>query len=87
MRKILLGGAVAASALLGPAGPASAGCYGTANLAVLCATVSPLGGTYYEDCVYTGSGTCTPVSVPGPSVTQCGGSVLGEPIRIRCQIP
>ena len=86
MKKLLLTAALACAASLGQAAPAEAACYGTANTVVLCATVSPLGGTYYEDCVYVGSPPCTPVSVPGPRVTGCGGSVLGTPLYMYCDI-
>ncbi len=74
IRNLLVVAAVAAAGVAAGAAPASAGCYGTANTVVVCSTLNAK-GTLYEDCVYTGSGACTPVSVPGPAgCVSAGGS-------------
>lgn len=84
MKTILLVAAAAADVAV-TAAPASAGCYGSANVLVLCASLSPTGGDpLYEDCLYTGGSGCTRVSVPGPALDDCGGSFLGEPINWMC---
>lgn len=85
MRRSLLLLAAGLAAVV-PAGAASAAppstwfCAGTASTAVFC--VDPIGGVLYTDCVYLGSGPCTPVSVPGPLLA-CGGPLI-DPI-LYCQ--
>lgn len=66
VRRSVTAALLTAAPVAGLAAPASAGCYGTANTVLVCSTVTT-GGTLYEDCVYLGGGTCTPVSVPGPA--------------------
>lgn len=67
-------------------------CAGTANTVVVCEQTDKGGiprvdltGSSYDDCVYVGS-SCTPVSVPIPTVDpgsghpvslSCGGALLG----------
>lgn len=81
MKIVLLAVAALAGALF-VAAPASADCYGTQNVGVVCSTVN-LGGTLYEDCVYLGSGPCTPVSVPGgPQGCITGGGPTWELVPI-----
>lgn len=83
MRRLLLVAAVCLAATV-PGGTASATppstwfCAGTASTAVFC--VDPLGRVLYSDCVYLGSGSCTPVSVPGPALA-CGGPLI-DPILV-----
>lgn len=75
VRSLLVAGGVAAAIAM-PAGPAFAAppephpCAGTENTLVACVDIND--GTYYSDCVYLGSGSCTPVTVRGPVVT-CSG--------------
>lgn len=64
--------AFAATAVAPTAAYAQPACVGTSGTEVVC--VDPLGRTYYSDCVYLGSSTCTPVAVNGPAVT-CEGLV------------
>ena len=65
--------AAAAVAVAAPApAHADANCVGTTSTAYVC--VDPTGRVLWSDCVYTGGDTCTPVSVPGPTVT-CGGAI------------
>ena len=72
--RMFVAAAVAVGAMaVAPA--ASAACVGTTQTVLVCA--EPTGRTLYEDCIYTGGSTCTPVSVPGPDVTKC--TVLGTP--------
>lgn len=71
----LFGAGVMAAGSLFVAAPAQAAvpvCAGTQRTIILC--VDPVGRTLYEDCIYTGSPPCTPVSVPGPTI-QCGGDI------------
>ena len=62
--KIVLVAAVALAGAFSTAAPASAACYGTQNVGVVCSTVN-VKGTLYEDCVYVGSPPCTPVEIHG----------------------
>ena len=79
--------ALAAAALSTGAGAAQAACAGTERTVIVCAQlnkgfipdVDPTGSSY-DDCIYLGSGPCTPVSVPIPTVTP--GS--GDPVIITC---
>lgn len=50
--------------------PVTPTCVGTEGTIVVC--VEPLGPPLIEDCIYTGGPTCTPVSVPGPSIWCAG---------------
>lgn len=68
-----VGAAVAATMTM--AGPAAASCVGTQNEIAVC--VDPTGGTLYENCVFLGDPTCTPVSVPGP-VVWCEGDMAAN---------
>jgi hypothetical protein len=56
---------VAATMLVAAPAHAAKTCVGTQQTLALC--VDPTGFTYYEDCVYLASSTCTPVVVRGPS--------------------
>ena len=79
----LLACATLAAAAFGMAAPADAACAGTSKTVIVCTgvnrgglpTVNPTGGSI-EDCVYLGSGQCTPVVVPIPSVTPGSGDIL-----------
>ena len=61
LRRAAVGALLAGTAVTG-AGTASAACVGTQQTATACTA----NRVVYSDCVYTGSGTCTPVSVVGP---------------------
>jgi hypothetical protein len=80
--KLALAAGLVTAAVLAPAGTAHAepSCFGTSGTVVVC--VDPTGTTYYQDCVYLGGDTCTPVTVPGPSVT-CGGMVTCD-FEVAC---
>src|SRR3954452_4471405 len=101
MRFRLLAVAALATAAVSGAGAAHAAtCAGTANTIVVCTGVNKAGlptvdpfGSSYDDCIYLGS-SCTPVSVPIPTVTpgsgdilifQCGGAI-GNQI-LSCNSP
>lgn len=79
MRRIIVVLSIVAASL-GIAPAAFAACAGTAATVVVC--VNPTGGTIYSDCIYTGGSTCTPVTVPGPTL-DCGGDI-GEKL-INCR--
>lgn len=73
LRKLaLVLGAVSAIGFASPAA-ASWTCVGTQGTVGLCVKVEE--STLYEDCVYLGSTTCTPVVVPGVD-PDCGGWVF-----------
>lgn len=77
----LWGAGLLIGASLGMAGPATAQvpyCVGTTSTIWVCS--DPTGGTVISDCVYTGDPTCTPVTVPGPTLT-CGSPLA--PLRCR----
>ncbi|HEX2057283.1 MAG TPA: hypothetical protein VHI71_02845 [Actinomycetota bacterium] len=81
-RAILFGAGVLAAASLALAPPAAAQtlCAGTQNTAYVC--TDPLGGTIITDCVYLGPPPCTPVTVPGPTLS-CGGALIDPWIACR----
>jgi hypothetical protein len=54
--------ALGVSAVLAGTGTASAACYGTQNTVTVCTADAVV----YQDCVYTGTGPCKPVSLVGP---------------------
>lgn len=81
IRTLLVVPAAAAAALAATAAPASAACYGTQNIGVVCSTVN-VKGTLYEDCVYTGGSSCTDVRVPGPDGCITGGGTFWNLVPI-----
>ena len=83
--RILAAAALAVAAA--STGTAHAACAGTQMTVVLCAGINRPGipqvdpyGNSYDDCIYLGTGQCTPVSVPIPTVTP--GS--GLPVHVTC---
>lgn len=83
--RILAAAALAVAAV--STGSAHAACAGTQMTVVLCAEINRAGiprvdpdGNSIDDCVYLGTGQCTPVSVPVPTVTP--GS--GLPVTVTC---
>lgn len=84
LKAMLWGTCLVAAATLGLAAPASAqvvpSCVGTTGTAYVCS--DPTGRTLISDCVYLGDPTCTPVVVPGPTLT-CGGALV-DALGMRC---
>lgn len=73
-----LAGLMAVATLAAPAAAQVPVCAGTTSTAYVC--IEPTGQTLITDCVYVGPPPCTPVSVPGPTVT-CGGALISD---LRC---
>jgi hypothetical protein len=81
-RAILFGAGLLIAGSVAVAAPASAQtiCAGTQRTVFVC--TDPLGGTVISDCVYAGPPPCTPVTVPGPTLS-CGGDLIPF---ISCQL-
>lgn len=73
--RMLAAGVLATGGLLAGAAPADAACYGTQRTVYTC----PRWVAVYSDCIYTGSGPCTPVTFWGTTcfdTTVFGGAPL-----------